>query len=70
MIFAGTGVLLQVCIFSPFYGLSELDMDVRQAAKDVIAAQDALIEIFERIENFFKRLERYTDSRRFDQVLP
>jgi hypothetical protein len=32
-----------------------------QAAKDVTAAQEALIDIFERIENFFKRLENYTE---------
>ena len=29
-------------------------------AKDVEASQDALIDLFERIENFFKRLETYT----------
>ncbi|KAN0134105.1 hypothetical protein V8E53_008110 [Lactarius tabidus] len=32
-----------------------------QAVKDVDAAQEALIDIFERIENFFKRLETYTE---------
>ena len=31
-----------------------------QVAKDVEASQDALIDLFERIENFFKRLETYT----------
>ena len=31
-----------------------------QAAKDIEAGQDALIDLFERIENFFKRLESYT----------
>ena len=39
----------------------EIHIDVHQAAKDVGAAQDALIDIFERIENFFKRLETYTE---------
>jgi hypothetical protein len=29
-------------------------------AKDVEASQDVLIDIFERIENFFRRLEIYT----------
>ena len=29
-------------------------------AKDVEASQDALVDLFERIENFFKRLETYT----------
>ncbi|KAH9165583.1 hypothetical protein EDB89DRAFT_1911292 [Lactarius sanguifluus] len=33
------------------------------AAKDVEASQDALIDLFERIENFFKRLESYTSLR-------
>ena len=31
-----------------------------QAAKDVQANQDSLIDIFERMENFFKRLESHT----------
>ena len=42
---------------------SELDIEARQAVKDVNAAQDALIDIFERMENFFKRLETYTEVR-------
>jgi hypothetical protein len=31
-----------------------------QAAKDVIANQDTLIDILGRIDNFFRRLEKYT----------
>ena len=31
-----------------------------QAAKDVGASQDALVDLFERMENFFKRLESHT----------
>ncbi|KAH9046682.1 hypothetical protein EDB84DRAFT_1673970, partial [Lactarius hengduanensis] len=31
------------------------------AAKDVRESQDALIDVFERVENFFKRLETYTE---------
>ncbi|KAH8986870.1 hypothetical protein EDB92DRAFT_1220167 [Lactarius akahatsu] len=31
------------------------------AAKDVVASQDALVDIFERIESFFRRLEEYSD---------
>jgi hypothetical protein len=34
---------------------------ISQAAKDVRASQDALIDIFERIEMFFRRLEVYTE---------
>ena len=42
---------------------AKVDIETRQAVKDISAAQDALIEIFERIENFFKRLETYTKVR-------
>ena len=31
-----------------------------QAAKDIETSKDVLIELFEHIENFFKRLETYT----------
>ena len=37
------------------------ERNVRQAAKDVGASEEALAELFERIENFFKRLESYTE---------
>jgi len=33
---------------------------IRQAAKDVRSSQETLIDIFERVENFFRRLEIYT----------
>ncbi|KAN0128658.1 hypothetical protein V8E53_013577 [Lactarius tabidus] len=53
----GAGVGL---VFSPasviFSGIGVLLL----AAKDVESSQDALIDLFERIENFFKRLESYT----------
>ena len=61
MIFAGAGVLLQVSILLDVSWQLEPDIDSHQAAKDVNAAQDALVDIFERIENFFKRLETYTE---------
>jgi hypothetical protein len=32
-----------------------------KAAKDVGASEEALADLFERIENFFKRLESYTE---------
>ena len=35
--------------------------DVYQAAKDVGGSEEALADLFERIENFFKRLESYTE---------
>jgi hypothetical protein len=57
---AGIGVLLLVRIS---FGrmISILSTDVCQAAKDVDASEEALGDLFERIENFFKRLESYTE---------
>ena len=49
------------CVYPLYLFVSELDIEARQAVKDVNAAQDVLIDIFERIENFFKRLETYTE---------
>ena len=40
---------------------AKFDIEARKAVKDVSAAQEALIDIFERIENFFKRMEKYTE---------
>ena len=37
------------------------ERNVCQAAKDVGASEEALADLFERIENFFKRLECYTE---------
>lgn len=34
--------------------------DIFQAAKDVRKSQDTLVDVFERIENFLRRLEVYT----------
>ncbi|KAI0275599.1 hypothetical protein BGY98DRAFT_935673 [Russula aff. rugulosa BPL654] len=55
----GEGVSL---VFSPakaiFAGIGVLLL----AAKDVRAGQDALFEVFERIEAFFQRLEIYTNA--------
>jgi len=38
---------------------SKINSHNPQAVKDVRASQDTLIDIFERIENFFRRLENY-----------
>ena len=59
VIFSGIGVLLLVSSHSDPRVEAILTMK-SQAAKDVEASQDALIDLFERIENFFKRLETYT----------
>ena len=68
MIFAGAGVLLLVAIVldHPYSDFS--DPEPTQAAKDVIASQDALIDVFERIENFFRRLETYTEVPMTDEM--
>jgi hypothetical protein len=36
---------------------------VCQAAKDVDGSEDVLVELFGRVENFFRRLESYTEVR-------
>jgi hypothetical protein len=47
----------------PFYNSTvPLIILPSQAAKNVRASQDALFEIFERLEAFFQRLEIYTDA--------
>jgi hypothetical protein len=37
-----------------------VDVEVSQAAKDVHSSQGMLVDLFSRIERFFKRLESYT----------
>ncbi|KAH8986122.1 hypothetical protein EDB92DRAFT_1287444 [Lactarius akahatsu] len=61
VIFAGAGVLLLVAISLDHSCSSCPNTGPTQAAKDVVASQDALVDIFERIENFFRRLETYTE---------
>ena len=46
---------------TPSRGLINFNAPTSQAAKDVRASQDTLINIFERIEMFFRRLEIYTE---------
>ncbi|KAH9056256.1 hypothetical protein EDB87DRAFT_1264572 [Lactarius vividus] len=54
----GEGVGL---VFSPAKVISAGAGVLLMAAKDVIASQDALADIFERIESFFRRLEEYSE---------
>ena len=64
VIFAGAGVLLLVSTCRYLFAIAHCsDILGSQAAKDVKESQDALIDVFERIENFFKRLETYTEVR-------
>jgi hypothetical protein len=57
-IFAGVGVLLSVRILC--WTCVRAIVTPSQAAMDVRASQDTLIDIFERMESFFQRLEIYT----------
>ena len=47
------------CAFSLIL-IRHSNRNLSQAAKDVEASQGALVDLFSRIENFFKRLESYT----------
>ena len=58
VIFTGIGVLLSVSIFSiPL--LRRVEHPLSKASKVVSSNQGALVDVFERIENFFRRLETY-----------
>ncbi|KAI9436473.1 hypothetical protein H4582DRAFT_434089 [Lactarius indigo] len=61
----GEGVGL---VFSPAKVISAGVGVLLSAAKDVEASQDDLIDLFGRIENFFKRLESYTTVRPTDAM--
>jgi hypothetical protein len=61
VIFAGAGVLLSVAIVLDLPYINCLNAEVSQTAKSVLASQDTLVYIFERIEGFFRRLESYTE---------
>ena len=58
VIFAGVGVLLSVRILPWTFVWAILIPS--QAAMDVRASQDTLVDILERMETFFQRLEIYT----------
>jgi hypothetical protein len=45
---------------NPFARAIDMSL-ISQTAKDVRSSQDVVIDIFERIENFFRRLETYTE---------
>ena len=58
-VFAGIGLLLAVCSsVYLFVGLS--NADVLQAARDVRSSHDVLVDLFERIQFFLKRLGVHT----------
>ena len=47
--------------FFSWFRVSHCDAFISQAAKDARESQDTLIDMFERIEMFFRRLEIYTE---------
>lgn len=59
MIFAGISILLSVS-FLLLFCETYCDSQVSQAAKDLSSYQDKLIDVFNRIEHFFQRLDIYT----------
>ena len=61
VIFAGVGVLLAVHIPTLFLRTSHHNTDKPQTARDIRSSQKILIDLFERVENFFRRLEIYTE---------
>ena len=63
VVFSGIGVLLLVGIIVDISVLAIMTLDISQTAKDVDSTQDMLVDIFVRIESFFKRLESYTEVR-------
>ena len=58
MVFTGIGVLLSVSLF---HSTNSGAYQLFQAVKAVSDSQGVLTTIFERIENFFRRLETYVE---------
>ena len=58
MIFTGIGVLLSVSTFSIAL-LRRLEYPLSKSTEAVLTSQDVLVDVFGRIENFFRRLETY-----------
>jgi hypothetical protein len=49
------------CVFLLLPAYCHPNAYIFQAAKDVQASQDTLLDIFEHVENFFRRLEVYAE---------
>ena len=56
----GLASCFQCVDFFHDFSLTHCSTYTCQAAKDVRASQDTLIDVFERIETFFRRLDTYT----------
>ena len=63
VVFSGIGILLSVSHHLQSASVGHRDSGISQAAKDVDASQDVLIDIFVCIEGFFMRLVSYTEVR-------
>ena len=63
VISAAIGILLQVSILFDLLVPAIVTLLFTKAAKDVAASQGVLVDLFGRIENFFKRLGSYTEVR-------
>jgi hypothetical protein len=63
VVFTGIGVLISVSylFFHAIYSGAYRDIKLSQAAKSVSDSQGVLATVFERIENFFRRLETYVE---------
>jgi uncharacterized UPF0146 family protein len=61
VIFTGFGVLLSVSDFLSSLCVDYYDTHVSQAVQAVRATKGVLVDLFERLENVFRRLETYTD---------
>jgi hypothetical protein len=57
-IFAGVGTLFSVRIF--IFPCEQYDAYISQIARDVRGSQDTLLDVFEHIGSFFRRLEVFT----------
>ena len=62
-IFVGVGVLLSVRIVLTISPGQYTNAYISQTAKDVRGSQDTLVDVFERIESFIRRLEIYAAVR-------
>jgi len=60
VVFAGVGVLLLVRTLFRLSARAARNSHIPQAAKDVRSSQEMLTDVFDRIENFLRRLEVYT----------
>ncbi len=61
VVFAGVGVLLLVSGLVYSIVRTLVNAGCSQTARDVVASQDILVDIFGRIDGFFSRLEIYTE---------